>query len=69
MPICAPNTTPAATPYRVHRRPAGDYAVQRFADGRIVRWGIYPTLAQAMQAARIANTPARPIAAVVASLS
>jgi len=56
------------TSYSIHRRPAGDYAVQRVVDGKIVRWGIYTSLAKAMQAQALANTPPRPIAAVVASL-
>jgi hypothetical protein len=49
-------TTPLADrPYRVYQRPAGDFVVQRFHEGKIQRWGAYETRAEANSVLRIAN--------------
>lgn len=55
MSLDSQNTTPRRTPFRVNRRPAGDYAVQKFEGGRIIRWGVYPTEPHAQLQAQIAN--------------
>ncbi len=55
--------------FRISKRPAGDYAIQRFENGRIVRWGLYRTLRQAEAHLPIANVSIRPIADVVRSLA
>jgi hypothetical protein len=60
-------TTPI--PYRISKRPCGDFAIQRFLDGRIVRWGLYRTLRQAEAHLPIANVSPRPIADVVKALA
>ena len=56
-------------PYRIFKRPCGDFAIQRFSDGRIVRWGVYRTRRQAEAHLPIANVSHRPVADVVRALS
>ena len=46
-------------PYRIFKRPCGDFAIQRFSDGRIVRWGVYRTRRQAEAHLPIANVSLR----------
>jgi hypothetical protein len=58
-----------SVPFRICKRPAGDYAIQRFESGRIVRWGLYRTLRQAEAHLPIANVSIRPIADVLRALS
>jgi hypothetical protein len=41
--------------YRVNLRPCGDFAVQRFINGRIQRWGVYAFRETAVAQARLAN--------------
>ena len=49
-------------PFRIWKRPAGDYAIQRFESGQIVRWGVYRTRRQAEAHLPIANVSTRPFA-------
>lgn len=58
-----------SVPYRIYKRPAGDYAIQRFSAGRIVRWGVYRTRRQAEAHLTIANVSHRPVTDVVRALS
>ena len=58
-----------SVPFRISKRPAGDYAIQRFERGQIVRWGIYPTRRQAEAHLPIANVSHRPVTDVVRALS
>ena len=52
-------TAPKVTLYRINTRPCGDFVVQRFAGGRIQRWGTYPTREEADRDLRLANVAAR----------
>lgn len=56
-------------PFRIWKRPAGDYAIQRFERGQIVRWGVYRTRRQAEAHLPIANVSHRPVTDVVRALS
>ena len=61
-------TTTTPILYRICKRPAGDFAIQRFSDGRMVRWGLYRTRRAAEAHLPIANV-SRPVADVVHALS
>ena len=51
-------TTTTFTPYRISKRPVGDFAVQRFHAGRLQRWGLYFERTEAQKALRLANAAA-----------
>jgi hypothetical protein len=51
------NDQPA--PFRINARACGDFAVQRFVAGRIVRWGVYPSREEAQKHLRAANQALR----------
>ena len=49
-------TRSISQPYRIHKRPAGDYVIDRWTEaGTIRRWGIYQRHGDAELALRIAN--------------
>jgi hypothetical protein len=62
-------TTTTPILYRICKRPAGDFAIERFSDGRMVRWGLYRTRRAAEAHLPIANVSHRPVADVVRALS
>lgn len=62
-----PTTNPV--PFRMWKRPGGDWAIERFEGGRIVRWGLYPTRTEAEAELAIANAPQRSFADVVKALA
>ena len=62
-------TTTTPILFCICKRPAGDFAIQRFEAGRMVRWGLYRTRRAAEAHLPIANVSHRPVADVVRALS
>lgn len=54
-PATARETAAMKRGYYIHERPAGDYAVQKFANGQIIRWGVYPTREEAEEQLKMAK--------------
>lgn len=62
-------TTTTPILYRICKRPAGDFAIQKVLDGCLVRFGLYRTRRAAEANLAIANVPHRPFADTVRALS